>query len=1585
MSFSLKKLLGLEERKALKPKPATTNIAQNISQFSDKFNPFDKDFVRKDNQTNIRNSIFHKYETPKISNTINQIRRTNLAPKPDSFISKNVMPTINKVPGTIQDFRPDRESKIFRPEAEAKDRIINPSILDNSKSGRDIKRGFNEFFASSPQWVGGLVKSQLEQDPTRVKVMGPIGPSVKNPFLSDAQHSKILSNSEIASKPIIDWISRQQDKNKNWIAESDLSKQESQNDLAKQFGGGGASLATAVGLSALTKSTAPAGILFGGMKKGQVYDEARAAGATPEKADLVSTAAGVTESALEKLGLDIFFNKFGTSSGVSNFVANSLIKSVSEGTQEGLQELGGNFWSKVGYDKGRDLITGVFESAFMGGVLGLTGGGSASSMQQQMYQSARKAGLSHEQASTFVDKIADKIANTVDKSEQYMRDHPIGMTIKDVSGKNGLKKSNVIKEMISNKKKKPIIGYHVVRGEGGVEAINKSGFNLNNYGQSSGQIPGQPKGVYFFTNKKGMSEDWADIATNKNTLKRELNLENPYKIKDMDSYFNEVIKPATRTKASNMIEYVRTTKDFNSTVESEKITKYLESQGYDGLIDEYGDIGAETEIGIDEPQIIVFDPKKISQPTRKIDVEQIEATPEEQKLIKQEISKATEAPTKERGLITSLKESDKVNQDLKEILSGEYSPKQNGVLYNQAQNRVRKDYREAIEFTKENTSDEAFAVGYVVIEKAMQAGDKKTAGEVAIRMAENATKAGQAIQALKMLDKMTPAGLVAYVERKVNRYNNEQNNKKFKVGEHKDLKMSSEQRKYFFDTAAEIQKMKDGVDKDVARFILLQEVGDVFPNTMREKTSNFWRAGLLTGTTTHLLNMVSTGYNLTAEQATRLVAVPFDMIASAITGKRSISGTTRGYGQGVKKGLGEAALYMKTGFDRERMASKYDYKKTTYNTKVGKMAGKGAEYVYRLLGAEDKLFWNAALQNSLYEQADVEAKNKGLRGEKKESYIQERVSKPSNAVLKKAQEQADVSAFHNKTRLGEVAKKFQKVAGMEYVIPFTNTPAAVAMQVAKYTPGTAVFTLANQIYNKIKGGEIDQRKLATSISRNVVGAVPFLIGAMLMGGDDDKEEQITTGYPITDKKKQAQWELEGKQEYSIRIGDKWYQMQAFGPAGLVMGIGAKYRDGRNNGLTAPQAMANSYISMIDLVKGQSFLEGIDRLTRAVQNIDDYEDVGGQALKYVQGQAASFIPAIVNETANVVDPKRRELKTFPEQLAARIPGVRNTLAEKKDVLGNTMERRTDPFNYIFNPARPTNVRNEDSAVVAELSRLLKIGQGASLTRESGKLTVGEDKFKLSGGELSELKSKLGGAITPQLAELVNSQGYAALNDEQKKGVIDDIIRDTKKPNILEFLNTSGKMSNESFMSNASKMNRSQRAMLGGVSGGATGLTKSTQDKINLLSFEKSNKNFLEKDGMVYRKKVDGTAESMTKDEYDYKLGTAKLSKYKRAGNLNGWMKEANAQLDRIERQYEDPNIDELDKVQLEEDWNQIYENMQKYDRYGGFKKSKSKKGKSNKESQLNMIKMLETKTSSNLASDKALRNLVKGISIKRRKI
>jgi hypothetical protein len=107
-----------------------------------------------------------------------------------------------------------------------------------------------------------------------------------------------------------------------------------------------------------------------------------------------------------------------------------------------------------------------------------------------------------------------------------------------------------------------------------------------------------------------------------------------------------------------------------------------------------------------------------------------------------------------------------------------------------------------------------------------------------------------------------------------------------------------------------------------------------------------------------------------------------------------------------------------------------------------------------------------------------------------------------------------------------------------------------------------------------------------------------------------------------------------------------------------------------------------------------------------------------------------------------------------------------------------------------------------------------------------------------------------------------------------------------------------------------------------------------------TFANSDKNFQTIGDTVFRKNANGDVTATSKIKYDYQLGTSKLSKAKASDNLKDWMNIANSQLDSLDKQLQDPNIDELDRVQLENDAQKLLDDISKYAGYGGFTKGKS---------------------------------------------
>lgn len=155
-------------------------------------------------------------------------------------------------------------------------------------------------------------------------------------------------------------------KNKKWILDKNLVYKgaDKSRQIASELGQGGGSIALALGTTLLTRSPSTAVALFGAMAKANHLAEREAMGVDPSfKGKLISDAVGVTEGALEYIGLKYWFK------GAGGKVVNTLVRSLVEATQEFSQSVGGNFWAKVDFDPDRPLFQGAVKSGIYGALL----------------------------------------------------------------------------------------------------------------------------------------------------------------------------------------------------------------------------------------------------------------------------------------------------------------------------------------------------------------------------------------------------------------------------------------------------------------------------------------------------------------------------------------------------------------------------------------------------------------------------------------------------------------------------------------------------------------------------------------------------------------------------------------------------------------------------------------------------------------------------------------------------------------------------------------------------------------------------------------------------------------------------------------------------------------------------------------------------------------------------------------------------------------------------------------------------------------------------------------------------------------
>lgn len=719
---------------------------------------------------------------------------------------------------------------------------------------------------------------------------------------------------------------------------------------------------------------------------------------------------------------------------------------------------------------------------------------------------------------------------------------------------------------------------------------------------------------------------------------------------------------------------------------------------------------------------------------------------------------AKASPIKERGFITTLKGAKSIPKEAKAILSGSYVPKTNAETANAARALVGADpiAAEAIALNPRNAVD--VEVGNQLISHYAAVGNHAKVAEIGNAMAVGGTELGQTVQAFANYDKTTPQGAIRFAQSQINKHNS--------LGKNV-VKISDAQVKSIYDAAAAIQALPMGRERNIAASQLIDEVNNLIPSSVADKAITVWKAGLLTSMRTTERNLVGNTIMAGAERAKDLPATAADMIMSRATGKRTLTSTQSGTLKGAKTGWQAAVDIVRTGYDPEQAINKYDVRHVTWkNNPVEQGLKKYTDIVFRSLGAQDKVFYNSAYARSLYDQAGAEAINAGQRGNK--AFIENLVKNPNDHMLQNAVLDANTATFKDKNVISNIINQakqamskseWSKIGG-EIVAPFTGVPSSILGKMVDYSP----IGFANGVRHagQVTSGRIPQlqRQAAQEIGRGTIGSGLFAIGAYL------SSKGLLTGQ-AKDLKEAKQWELQGKKANSVKVGDQWYSLQSIGPQTLILLAGAKAKKELGAGGGGFAAYGASVGK--DFL-GQSFLAGVQGPLNAVTDPARY----GQS--YLKSQTASIVPNIVKDSAKAFDKNQRETNSVGDALKASIPGLRNTLLPKRDVLGNILPNDVagaSAFIDLFNSSTERN-----TPVINELSRLNDAGFNATPTTISKNISVGKGKnkqnIKLTPSEINTLSGNISSELQDKLGKMISTNKYKNSTDEEKAKAIGDLI-------------------------------------------------------------------------------------------------------------------------------------------------------------------------------------------------------------------
>jgi hypothetical protein len=219
-----------------------------------------------------------------------------------------------------------------------------------------------------------------------------------------------------------------------------------------------------------------------------------------------------------------------------------------------------------------------------------------------------------------------------------------------------------------------------------------------------------------------------------------------------------------------------------------------------------------------------------------------------------------------------------------------------------------------------------------------------------------------------------------------------------------------------------------------------------------------------------------------------------------------------------------------------------------------------------------------------------------------------------------------------------------------FIAPFIKTPINILKDALSYTP-------ASLFMKQFKG------KKDEALARTMLGSgIAALTAYQVVNGN------LTGSYPKDQGRREAMI-ASNIPEYSVKLGDTWYSYARVEPLATVMGVFADSVESLRDYYSKPQAdrkiqelAVDGTLAITKNLTSKTFLEGI---TGVLQAAHDPVRYGGS---FVNSFAGLVVPAAVAQFARVPDPYQREVRDFGDALAARIPGMREELPVKRDLLG-----------------------------------------------------------------------------------------------------------------------------------------------------------------------------------------------------------------------------------------------------------------------------------------------------------------------------
>lgn len=703
--------------------------------------------------------------------------------------------------------------------------------------------------------------------------------------------------------------------------------------------------------------------------------------------------------------------------------------------------------------------------------------------------------------------------------------------------------------------------------------------------------------------------------------------------------------------------------------------------------------------------------------------------------------------------------------------------------------------------TKADTADAISAYNLAISE-----GDHKAAFELATAIADAAHDSAQMVQAMNLMNRLTPEGRLLTLRRLVDRMNDRaarQNRAPRQStadsGDVEGARVDYIDKVTGFTLSDELATNYLMAETDAERAAawdaITTSIADQIPSTFMEK-ANFWRyTSMLTNPTTHIRNIMGNAIQMGARKIKNGIGTAIERAVikdpsqrtKAVNVDKDLKAFAKGQyetDQSAAMGSGKYSDATAAGIEREIQSKRKMFNGEDVLSRAVQGIG---DLNSRALDYEDVIFNRAAYVDSFAQALQA----KGVTAAEANAGTRAADVEAARAY---AIEEAQKATYRNTTALSEALSKRGRYdasdniveRGISFVtdalLPFRKTPANILTTGLDYSPVGIVKSVKEALWD-VRRGNCTAADAVDSLASGLTGTGIFALGAYLAAegllhiraGDDDKEEAFEKSM--------------GGQDYAIQIGDKSYTLDWALPAAMPLFAGAAT-------MKSVQKGGGTFVSLVDALKNIGSVIWETSMLSSLNDLISYWSYADDPGAYLISKAASsyagqYIPAIGSKVASAFDDTVRksyvekgsgqvasDVNYFLQGAAKKVPGARNQLQPSIDLWGNEVSNGSAPERVFQSFISPGFLKAQDnSPATQEIRRLAKAtGKSGVYPAAAEKSFTNDGKtYNLTAEEYTQYAKAMGSTRKTLVEDALKLPSYKSMSNGEKVDYIQNVYK------------------------------------------------------------------------------------------------------------------------------------------------------------------------------------------------------------------